>query len=479
MSYSKLAVRGTLWSLIQIIVERLTQTVVFLIAAALLGPHQFGIAALATAPAVVMASTLQTGSQLIVRRQAIDEDHLNSIFALFFLGGFFCAALIWVASVFLIGWAISFDVCAMLAVSSIAPIVAAVAVVPEGILARNFSYKILAVRKSVGLLTGGAICCYLALYGWGAWSVVAQVVIAPTVSVVVSIFAAGWRPTAMPDPKSMRREIRFSLAVVGISAVTQINIRFADVLVGLVASPTATGVFRVSRTILDLATSLFLNPVNNILLPIFSRMGDDRNRMITTMWRACGITSLVASIPFVASAFSAPFAAPLFFGEGWPELSEATTLMLLSLPFIAVIVPLQTFLVASGHPAFALRNNVYQTLANVTMIAVGAYFGIFWAAAMFSLRCFLGVLALLFAIQRRFGEIDARDGIKAMSPAILAAVVIAMTGLVSSICGLDLEERRTAMLLTISAVGTYVALSTVIFRERLQSVAKLLTMRRS
>jgi O-antigen/teichoic acid export membrane protein len=99
----------------------------------------------------------------------------------------------------------------------------------------------------------------------------------------------------------MKELTRFSGALLGFSAMNQINIRSVDVI-GLHRRPTATGVFRLARTVLDLAVSLFLNPINNTLLPIFSRMVGDRQRTMEAMWRACGITSLVASVPFVASA---------------------------------------------------------------------------------------------------------------------------------------------------------------------------------
>ncbi|SEH27962.1 oligosaccharide flippase family protein [Rhizobium sp. NFR12] len=478
MSYLKLAIKGTSWSLAQVLVERLTQTVVFLIAAALLGPHEFGVAALSTAPAVIMASTLQSGSQIIIQRRLLEDEFINSVFGLFLLLGLCGSALLLIASALLGHWETFSGLSAMVAVTSIAPLVAAFAVVPEGLLARDFAYKVLAVRKSAGLLVGGIVCCSLAFSGFGAWSIVAQVVIAPVIAAIISIAVAGWKPTALPALNAMRSAMRFSFSIIGMSAVTQINIRSADLVVGLVATPTATGVFRLSRTVLDLATSLFLNPINNVLLPIFSRMAGDRKRMTSTMWRSCGVTSLIASIPFVASAFSAPIIALTIFGEKWPQLPETITLMLLSLPFIAVIVPLQTFLVATGHPGFAFRNNLYQAIANISMIAVGAYFGIFWAAAMFSLRCCLGTVALLFTVEKTFGDIAASDGMKTMLPAVLAVGVIGMLAVVLSTFQLDLQDRRVAVAFTLTACGMYAVLSAFAFHDRIKAIIEIWKSRR-
>lgn len=478
MSYLKLAIKGTSWSLAQVLVERLTQTVVFLIAAALLGPHEFGVAALTTAPAVIIASTLQSGSQVVIQRRLLDDDFVSSVFGLFLLLGLCGSALLLIASALLRHLGTFSGLSTMVAVTSIAPLVAALAVVPEGLLARDFAYKVLAVRKSAGLLVGGVVCCALAFSGFGAWSIVAVVVITPIVAAVVSVVAARWKPTAMPTLISMRSTLNFSFAVIGMSAVTQINVRSADVVVGLVATPTATGVFRLSRTVLDLASSLFLNPINNILLPIFSRMGEDRDRMISTMWRSCAVTGLVAAIPFVASAFSAPYVAFMFFGDRWPQLPETITLMLVALPFIAVVVPVQTFLVATGHPSLAFLNNVYQALADVAMIAVGAYFGIFWAAAMFSLRFSLTALFILLAVQKRFSEINAFDGIKTTFPALVAiAIVSTLTGFLW-LWQLDLKHLSVAVSFSVTASLAYALICAFVFHDRIRPVLEIWKARR-
>lgn len=470
MSYSKLAMKGAIWSLLQVLAERFTQTVVMLTAALFLGPHEFGVAAMATAPAIVTAATLQSGNQLVIQREDATPGFLDTAFSLFlWLGGLAAIAIAALACVFRM--MPGYDaVYLMILPTALAPLAAGVGVVAEGLLERSFNYRVLAVRKTVGQAIAGVACCALAVLGFGAWSIVVQVTVAPVISTAISIAASGWRPQRLAGFAAMKELTRFSGALLGFSAMNQINIRSVDVIVGFIAGPTATGVFRLARTVLDLAVSLFLNPINNTLLPIFSRMVEDRQRTVEAMWRACGITSLVASVPFVASAFAGPYVAELVFKDKWPHLAQMITILLISLPLIAVVVPMQTYLVAIGRPKLAFFNNVIQTTMNIAFIWVGAYFGVLAAGTAFVMRCFLGGGILIYVITRLVPEIRvARDVIMSLPTALGLAVVAVVSSLVWA-AGLDLNHLGPALSATMLALLLYGGMALAFFRDRLITV---------
>ncbi len=478
MSYSKLAVRGALWSLLQVLAERLTQTVVMLTAALFLGPHDFGVAAMATAPALIAASTLQTGNQLIVQRDEATQHFLDTAFWLFLLLGAACA-------VFVVGLALVFrampgyeTVWLMILPTALAQLLAAVGVVPEGLLMRTFAYRVLAIRKTVGQAIAGVACCGLAVYGFGAWSIVVQVTVAPIISTAISLIAAKWRPRGVATFREMGSLTRFSGALLGWSMLNQVNVRSVDLVVGLIAGPTATGVFRLARTVLDLATSLFMNPINGILLPIFSRMVGDRERTLEAMWQACGVASVIAPVSFLGSAFASPFVSAVIFSNKWPHLSETVTLFLLSLPSVAVMVPVQTYLVASGRPKLPFFNNLYQTVANVIMVALGAWFGIIWAAGMFSLRCLLGAAALLVVLKRVSPDIRMTNQAAATTVPLLVAVgiAVALHGVVWML-HLDLAKLVPALIMTTVAMLIYAGVSLVMFRAWIDFVIRAIRKR--
>jgi O-antigen/teichoic acid export membrane protein len=191
------------------------------------------------------------------------------------------------------------------------------------------------------------------------------------------------------------------------------------------------------------------------------------------MWQACSITSLVASVPFVASSFAGPYVAELVFSDQWPHLAETITVLLTSLPFVAVIVPLQTFLVATGQPKLALYNNLYQTMANILFISIGAYFGLIWAAVAFSLRCFLGSMALIYVMKRMWPEIKIAREVVSSLPAMLALAVVSVVEFIAWVSSLDLMNIGATMSMTALALILYVGVAAILFRSRLTKVISL------
>ncbi|WP_082350275.1 oligosaccharide flippase family protein [Novosphingobium sp. AAP1] len=478
MSYSKLAMKGAAWSLLQVLAERFTQTVVMLTAALFLGPHEFGVAAMATAPAIVTAATLQSGNQLVIQREEATPAFLDTAFSLFLWLGVLAAAAI-AALAFVFRMMPGYDaVYLMILPTALAPLAAGVGVVAEGLLERSFNYRVLAVRKTVGQAIAGVACCTLAVLGFGAWSIVVQVTVAPVISTAISIAASGWRAQRLAGFGAMKELIRFSGALLGFSAMNQINIRSVDVIVGFIAGPTATGVFRLARTVLDLAVSLFLNPINNTLLPIFSRMVGDRQRTMEAMWRACGITSLVASLPFVASAFAGPYLVDLVFKDKWPHLALLVTILLSSLPLIAVVVPMQTFLVAIGRPKLALINNVIQTTMNVAFIWVGANFGVIAAGVAFAIRCYLSGGILIFVVARLTPEIRVARDVVTNGPAMVGLGIVAVGEAVLWLCNLNTARLEIAAISTCLALASYGLLLNLVFPTRIGQLLSSAGLRR-
>jgi O-antigen/teichoic acid export membrane protein len=470
MSYSKLAIKGIFWSLVQVASERTTQTVVFLVAAAVLGPREFGIAALATSPAIIMMTTLQSGSQVIVQRAEADQDFGNSAFLLFSGLGLIGALLISILAGILHTLPDATTIAKLMAPTAIVPLVVGFAVIFEGMLMRAFAYKLLAIRRTVGQIAAGSLCCALALSGFGAWSIVAQVILAPLVASAISIVTAGWRPTKISGVRSSKEILHFSSIILGMSAVTQVNIRSADVIVGAIAGPAATGVFRLSRTAFDLAASLFLNPINGILLPIFSRMVDDRSRTVEAMWQVCRVTCILATIPMVAAPLIGPYLSHLVLHDKWPHLVETVSVLLIALPVMALTTPLQVFLVASGSPLTALKNNIVQAVANIVMVAVGAYFGIVWAALMFTVRCALGMVGLLITLQRREPALRMRDALFALVPAALGLVVVTLALISVKMLNIDMRALAAAFWTGCFGFFGYLLAIFLIFPDRIKQL---------
>ena len=123
---------GVMWSLFQIVSERLVQTAVFLIAARLLGPSEFGLAALVVAPTAIATHVVRGVVQALVQKPAPTRSFLSACF-------WFALAVSLAMSAVLVGIAPIVastldapEYVPLMLVCAVAPIAAAIGVVSEG-----------------------------------------------------------------------------------------------------------------------------------------------------------------------------------------------------------------------------------------------------------------------------------------------------------------------------------------------------------
>jgi O-antigen/teichoic acid export membrane protein len=146
----------------------------------------------------------------------------------------------------------------------------------------------------------------------------------------------------------------------------------------------------------------------------------------------------------VASAFSGPYLAELVFKDKWPHLALLVTILLSSLPLIAVVVPMQTFLVAIGRPKMAFINNVIQTTMNVAFIWVGANFGVIAAGVAFVIRCYLSGGILIFVVVRLTPGIRVARDVITNGPAMVGLAIVAVGEALLWLCNVNTARLEIA-----------------------------------
>ena len=80
MSFARAALSGSAWSLGQMVVERGLQAALFFIVAKLLGPTEFGIAAISISLPMVFVATMAGVLQIVIQRRTLTDGFLLSTF---------------------------------------------------------------------------------------------------------------------------------------------------------------------------------------------------------------------------------------------------------------------------------------------------------------------------------------------------------------------------------------------------------------
>jgi O-antigen/teichoic acid export membrane protein len=246
-----------------------------------LGPSAFGVVAMAALYIAFIQMFLEMGlGAAIVQREELEPEHCDSVFWLTLLMSLVLMGL----SVALSGWWASVNNTPKLAnviivLSAILPI-QGLTVVQESLLKRQMNFKSLAIRTHAATLLGACTSVTLVLvFNWGVWALVAEDVLAATLELALLWRLGSWRPRMRVSIRHLKQILGFSMHVLSSTLGTFAQRRSDSLLIGLFFGPRAVGLYRLADRLVNMVIEIVTRPLIVVLLPHFSRMQNDPDRL--------------------------------------------------------------------------------------------------------------------------------------------------------------------------------------------------------
>ena len=335
------------WAFVMNWGQRGVAMVTTFVLAAILGPHDFGVVAIALIYIQFVQLFLEAGlATAIVQRARLESQHIN---AAFWMNVAFALVLMGF-SIGLAGWWADLNGSpelepVIIALSGLL-LIDAVAVVPAALLQRRLAFKALALRVNVGAFSGAVTGISLAVAGAGVWSLVAQSLVTELVSLVLLWAIGGWRPNLAFSIAHARELLGFSTSVFVANVGGFVNRRADALVLGLFFGPTAVGLYRLADRFVEIALDLTLRPIGNVSLPLFSRLQSDREGLRDAVASCLRTTALVAVPPLLVLAACADQVVGVL-GSDWAIAGDV-------LPLLAVVGIAKAFLFFTGPLLFAV-----------------------------------------------------------------------------------------------------------------------------
>ena len=298
-------------------------TAVTFLLAAILGPGDFGLVAVALIYIAFVRMLLEQGFlTAIIQREQLDEEHLDSAFWVNFA---WCLVLA-VASFLTAGlWAGVYDMPRLegvLQVLSILIVVEGLGIVQQALLERSLEFKKLAIRSNASVLVGGAVGIPLALGGAGVWALVAQQLALETTLLVAVWLLSAWRPRLRFSRAHARELTGFSTNVFAANVAGFVNRRADALLVGVFWGPVAVGLYRLADRVVDVLLEVTMRPVGVVSLPVLSRLQNDPERLREAVAK-CLRATLLISVPVLLVVLSTSHELVRVLGDEWEDAGIA------------------------------------------------------------------------------------------------------------------------------------------------------------
>jgi O-antigen/teichoic acid export membrane protein len=418
--------------------ERAFSALFTLILAAILGPKDFGIVAIAVIYINFLQMFLDQGLVVaLIQKKDLEQKHLDAVFWLDLALSFLLVAV----SILLSHWWARINhspqAASVISILSLCIPIEGLALVQKTLLARELDFKSLSIRSNVSVLVGGVVGLAMAYGGFGVWALVGQQITKDFSALLLLWKLSPWRPRfefSWPHLKSL---IPFSFS----NFVAQLGM-FADVqagsiLIALLIGPYGVGLYRLADKVVNVIVSVATSSIQAVTLPEFSRFQDQPDRLRQSALNCIRLSSTV-TLPALAGLAAVSYPLMAVMGSQWLPASPVmkvfcalgainifhffTGPMLQALSRAKDIVVLEwsrtllciAFLLAAGY--FCRNLDVNRQL----MIIVWTRF----------LTIAVIVTPLFLFILMRLCEISVRDLISAVAPsALTCAAVIASVAL--------------------------------------------------
>lgn len=265
--------------------------------AALLGPEDFGIAAMGSVYVAFVQMLLEQGfGTALVQTPNLEPEHLDSIF---WLNACLSVVLMGI-SVGLSQWWAAINhtpkLAAIICALSLLIPIGAMTIVQQALAERKLDFRLLAIRTNMASVCGGAVGLGLALAKFGVWSLVGQQIAYAVIELSLLWGLSDWRPRLRFSFRHVKELAAFSMSVFAARVGIFINNRSDVMFMGLFFGPTAVGVYRLADRMMNLVLEVTTRPLTMVALPHFSRLQNDATKLRSAIFSCLRATSIL-SIP--------------------------------------------------------------------------------------------------------------------------------------------------------------------------------------
>ena len=418
--------RGSFWSLVGSSSNQVLGFIVFIILSRQLTPVEFGIMAMALIFIELLLPVVRIGME----GQLIKEKELSQVTKSTAFWTSLIAALV-VIGVLMAGSGYItrlFGVDSLkhvIQILAVLPLFAALNIVHNALLRREYQFKAIAIRQMIVSSIGGIIAIIMALKGYGVYSLVFQRMGSAVITCILLWIMVKWRPTLTFSWDDAKRFIAMGIPIMGSSLLVTANYRVKDFIIGVFLGPASLGYLRIAYKLHDVIVQFAVSPIENIALPTFSKSQQDWRKLRKTYLRLVQLCGLVTVPSFFGMMVIAPEFITFVFGEKWAISAELMQILCVASISTSLNYFYKPLMIAVGKPRLVIQVSTIEFLLLLVIITTAAQFNLMMVMVGHVLWVTILTFVILRIIQREIG-ISPQDVWKNFMPPVVMSVIMCL-----------------------------------------------------
>jgi O-antigen/teichoic acid export membrane protein len=419
-------IRAAGWAIMDTGVQVVLSLIMLVCVGRYLTPTQLGSVALAQSFVTMAGDSIDAlFSRLVTQDRTMAGDRLDVAFTLSFAISIGVMASCWLAAPMMASVPGADDLPLLFATMALVlPIRSALAVVLAS-MRQDLRFKDIALRNSMAQSFGTICGIVAAVFGLGAWSIVAQQWVAVlALAIAVHLLIPHW-----PRPNFHISALRGRFSFVVSSLIMQLiwiaNLRLFLGGVGWVLGAPAVGEIGLAMRMVDTLSAPLVGAVDNAAVSVFARLREDRPAFVRLFTSAVRWTSAAGFLIATGLFCLADVLVPPVLGDRWAGVVIPLRILCAYSLFRHAMLYWGNAMIALGRP----QGCAIWAASNLLLTAAGLMFlpslGTRWAALIWLGQLALSVPLAIVLVRRATG-LSPRDLISPLGPVIAAS--LAMVG---------------------------------------------------
>lgn len=440
--------KGLGWGFVDNFVGAGVTAVVSILLARILSPEEFGLIGMITIFISLGASLMDSGfSGALIRKKGASDKDFSTVFYTNLLLSIVIYALLFALAPSIAGFLDNEILSDLIRVLGLSVIIISFTQVQKVIFIRKIDFKTQAIISLSASLVSGVVSIWMALKGFGVWSlVVQQLSKQAVVSLLMWVFSS-WKPSFTFSVSSFKEMFSFGSRLLACSVISVIWNEIYSFVIGKMYNPVSVGYFVRAEKFKSMVTSNIGQVVQKVGYPVMSSINDDPERQVRVYRKVVRLTMLLTSTLVFGLAGCAEAMIEVLIGPKWLHSAEFLKILAISGLFLPMILSSVNVFNANGKSNITLILEIIKTLLAVIPVTLGIIFDInalLWGMA--------GVSVMSYLIHAVFVSKEIKYSVTKQIGDILPFIVISTV--MSFIVSLVGTVGLSPLLLLIVQVGT-------------------------
>jgi teichuronic acid exporter len=360
-SLKSAAAKGILWSAVDKFASQIGQFFVSIMLARVLLPEDFGLIGMLAIFIALSQTFIESGlaTGLIQKQNRTHLDYSTTFIFNLGVSAFFYIILFLTAP-YIAAFFNQPQLIDLTRVLGLSLFINAIAIVQRTQLIIVMDFKSIAKSNVVGLVFGGLTGVFMALNGYGVWSLVCQVLVASVATSAILWLYGSWIPLFVFSKKSFLNLFGFGSKLLVASLYAQTLNNVYNICIGRFYPTAALGYYTRAKTFADVSAGTIVAILQQATFPVLSSVQSDKKRLVSIYSRMIKMASFII-IPLMT--FIALLARPivvLLLTEKWIALVPLLQWMVFARIFLPMSAINMNVLNAIGRSDLFLKVDLYK-----------------------------------------------------------------------------------------------------------------------